>query len=260
MGQAAGLGGNVVGRNQPLQRVQNRPDRFHRIGGRIHPDDRIAASEQQTIQAGKQDAADVIRRMIGLEANSQHAPLSHGVAAAGDHPYPGSGQHQVFIAHQLGNGGGHLRSDGPVQAREVRLSGFIIQDELAQFAYAHCADFLEGLLVVGFQQQPAYLILSRIDQRMGDDVAERHLRQPAFGRYPLLLGTRGNAGQLVARLFFVGPGKQLAEILHIISALSARPGCAPPHVPAAIRCLHRNAAPGFAIPPAIPTWCCRKAR
>jgi hypothetical protein len=211
MRQAAGLRRDFVSIDQPVQRVENGADGLHRIGGRVHADHGIATAIEQPIQGSQQNAGNVIRRMVGLQPDSQHARLAHGVTAARDHANLGRGQHQVFVAHQLGYSRRNLRRDRPLQALQVVTTGFIAQDELAQLAYRHALDGLECLAVVGFENQPGYIVDLGRDQRRVDDLPQREVGQRVLGGDALLLCSRRDSGKPVARFLFIGPGKEFAE-------------------------------------------------
>jgi hypothetical protein len=63
-----------------------------------------------------------------------------------------------------------------------------------------------------FEDQPGYVVIGRIDQRLLDNLCQREIREGEFGCDPLALGCGCDAGQLVARFFFVGLGQKIAEI------------------------------------------------
>ena len=94
---------------------KNRADGLHRVGGRIHADDRVSTAVEQSFECGQKNSADVVGRVIGLHADAQHSTLSHGIAAAGDVADLGGREHQILVAHQLGYGGGDFRDDGFLQ-------------------------------------------------------------------------------------------------------------------------------------------------
>src|SRR5690242_14559204 len=105
MGQAATLRGNVVSIYQPLQRMENCADAFYRLSRRIYTNDGIATTIEQAVEGREQDSRCIVRRMVGLQANAEHAALAHGVAAARNYANLVSAQHQIFVAHQLGYSG-----------------------------------------------------------------------------------------------------------------------------------------------------------
>jgi hypothetical protein len=112
VGQATGLRGNFVGIDQAIQGYENRADGLDGVGGGIYADDCVSAAVEQTFEGGQENSSDVIGRMVGLGADAEDAAFSHGIAAAGDVSYFGGGEDEVFVAHELGNGGGNFGDDG----------------------------------------------------------------------------------------------------------------------------------------------------
>ena len=70
----------------------------------------------------------------------------------------------------------------------------------------------ESFLVEGVENEAGDIVVGRIDQGTPDNLIERQVGKFAFRRDSLSFRSRGDAGQLVARLFLVGFGKQFAEI------------------------------------------------
>ena len=54
------------------------------IGGRIHPDNSIATTKQQSINGRCQNTLQVISRVIRLDAHTQNTIPAHGIAALGN--------------------------------------------------------------------------------------------------------------------------------------------------------------------------------
>src|SRR5580698_9747017 len=69
-------------RNQPIERSQNSRDTFHGIRGRIYSDDGVPAAIEQAIERSQQNAANVIRWVVWLQANAEYAALAERVSAA----------------------------------------------------------------------------------------------------------------------------------------------------------------------------------
>src|ERR1041385_6274137 len=69
--QAAGLRGNLVDVNQPIERVKNRAYAFYRFSRGVYPNYGIATAVEQAVKCRKQDSGCVIRWMIGLQSNAQ---------------------------------------------------------------------------------------------------------------------------------------------------------------------------------------------
>src|SRR5437762_12940495 len=96
--------------------------------------------------------------MVGLQADSQYAPLPHGVAAARNHSNLGGRQYQVFVAHDLSYCRGHLGSNGPVQLPEAGFFSLIAEDEFAELADRHAPDGRESIGIMTFQDEPGYIV------------------------------------------------------------------------------------------------------
>ncbi len=87
------------------------------VGGGVDADDGVAAAVEQAVEHGGGDAAQIVGGMVGLEADGEAAGQAEGVAEAGDDAALLRGEDQVLIAHELGDGGGHLRRDARGDAR-----------------------------------------------------------------------------------------------------------------------------------------------
>ena len=70
-------------------------------------------------------------------------------------------------------------------------------------------------LIVGFQDQARHVILIGRNERVSDNFLKWHIGQRELGRDAFLLGPGGQPGQLVARLFFIGLGKNLSQVTEL---------------------------------------------
>ena len=129
MRKAAGLRGHLVGIDQAIERVQDGADGLNGIGRRVYPDYCVSASIEEPFEGRKQNAADIVGRMIRLNADAQHSALAHRVPAPRHIPDLGRGQHQIFVAHDLGDGRCYFRGDGPLHSLQLRFAGGIVQDD-----------------------------------------------------------------------------------------------------------------------------------
>ena len=212
MRQAARLGGDVIGFDQTLKSVQNLADRFHGLGRRVHADDGISAAEQQAINGGQEYPAKIIGRVIGLDPNPQDAGLAHGIATARDVADFAGRHNQVFIAHQLGDRRGDLRGNGPVERTQTSTILILVQHILAELADRQMGKRTERLLVIGLKNQTTHFVLGRLYEGICYDIRQRNISQGQLGRHPFLLGGGGNPGQAVARLVFIGLGKDFTQV------------------------------------------------
>jgi hypothetical protein len=173
-----------------------------------------AVLQRRQLRGDMRQAAGLRRDFVSIDQPVQRVENgADGLHRIGGrvHADHGIGQHQVFVAHQLGYSRRNLRRDRPLQALQVVTTGFIAQDELAQLAYRHALDGLECLAVVGFENQPGYIVDLGRDQRRVDDLPQREVGQRVLGGDALLLCSRRDSGKPVARFLFIGPGKEFAE-------------------------------------------------
>ena len=142
---------HFASRYEAIERMQNRANRFHRIGRGIYADHRVAASIEQAFKRGEQDASDIVHRMIRLHPNAQNAALAHGVAATRDVANARRGQHQILVAHNLRHGCGDFRNDGALNRAQFAFGSGVIEQPLAEFADGHAFQWLELFLIEGIE-------------------------------------------------------------------------------------------------------------
>src|SRR5208282_292849 len=170
MRQATGLRGNLICIHQAMQRRKNRGNCRHRVRRRIHANDGVSATVEQSLEHRQKDASDVICWVIGLEANTQHFAFSHRVAAAGNVANPGGGEDEILVAHQFGYCGRDLRDDGPLNLLDLNVRGCVVQEEFAKLADRHAPYHTESFLVEGFQDEACDIVLRWIDQGTSDNL------------------------------------------------------------------------------------------
>src|SRR5208282_2953179 len=150
--------------------------------------------------------------MIRLDADSEHAELAHGVAAARDVADFGRGENEVLVAHDLRDGGRDFGNDGPLKLLQGGFSCRIVEDEFAELADGEAFDLLEALLVECVENQAGDVVAFGIDQGLADDFVESQVGELALGGDALLLRAGGNSCKLVAGLLLIGFGEKIAEI------------------------------------------------
>ena len=101
-----------------------------------------------------------------------------------------------------------------MQALQIRFRSLVLQDVLTELAHSLAADFSEGLLVVSFKNQPAYIILIGVNQWVGNDLREGQICQGLFSGNALFLRCCGDSRKLVTRFLFVSMSKQFPQIRH----------------------------------------------
>ena len=71
--EAAALRGDVIRVDQARETIKNGADRMHRIRRGIDADHGISAAVEQALKRRQQNSAHIVRRMVGLHSNPQHA-------------------------------------------------------------------------------------------------------------------------------------------------------------------------------------------
>src|SRR6267154_2451541 len=210
--QATSLRRNSIRLNQAVQSQKNCADSSHRVRGRIHTNDRVSTSVEQSLKRGQNDTANVVSRVIWLYADAQCSPLSHRVATARDVANPGRSKHQILVAHQLGCGCGDFRDDSALKLLYLNVSSSVVQQELSKLSDRHTCQRMERFLIESVQNKARNIVLGSIDQGTPDNFTKRHVGKFSFRGDPLSFRSCGNSSQLIARLFLVGFGKQFAEV------------------------------------------------
>jgi len=169
------------------------------------------ATEEQAVERGEQDAADVIGGVVRLQANRENAALAESVAATRDVANFGGGEDEVLVAHEFGCGCGHFRSDGPLERFQVAFGGLIVEKEFAELADGHVAKRGEGVGIVGVENEAGDFVGFGGNQRIVEEIDEREIGEGALGGDAFALGSCGDASELIAGFFLVGFGEKVAE-------------------------------------------------
>ena len=134
MRQYAGLGRDVMTQTQRLQHVQQGDAVGDAVGGRIDADHGIAATQQKPVDRCRADPAQVIGRMVRLQAGAQPPWQTLGIAERGGDPAATGDADQILVAHQLGCRCRHLRRDGRRKRGQPVRGCFIGQQPVAKAA------------------------------------------------------------------------------------------------------------------------------
>ena len=212
VGEAAVLGGNFKCGDEPVEGVENRADGVDRLGGRINADNGIAAAMQQAFDRRQQDRRHVVGRVVGLDADAEHAAGPERRAAARQIANPAGSHHQIFVAHQLGNSRRHLGQQGPLEPPNRIWRGGVGKEVIAQFPHRPGGDLREGGRVVVVEQHAADGVVIGRQQRRVEKGLQRDISQRRFCRGPFAMAGRGDPRQSVPRFFLVCFGQQIAEI------------------------------------------------
>ena len=198
--------------DQAVERAEDRCGDLHRLRRRVHADHRIAAAVEQPVGRREEDAADIVARVVRLDADAEDPALAHRVAATGHDPDLARGQHQILVAYQLRRGRRDLRRDPRAHRRDHLAGRGVVEDPLTKLADGQASHIGEDPGVNRLDDQPADLVDIRVNERMIDDFAERQSRENHLGRDPLALGPRRQPRELVARLLLIRAGEDLAQV------------------------------------------------
>ena len=116
------------------------------VGGGVDADHGVAAAEEQAVEDAGGDAARVVGRVVGLQADGEPARQADGVAEAGDDAASlrGDGM-QVLVAHDLADGGGHFRREAGGERGEGFGGGLVGEQPVAESADGEVGDGREGV-------------------------------------------------------------------------------------------------------------------
>ena len=138
----------------------------YRLDRRVDADHRVTAAIKQALDRSQQDAAQIVGRMIRLQAHGQHARFAERVAATRDVTNLRSRQHQVLVAHQLGRRGRHLGRNARLGRAQPIAIGRLVENPLAKLPDRLAGQGGEGRAIVPLADQPAHFIIGRVDQRL----------------------------------------------------------------------------------------------
>src|SRR6516164_4975154 len=163
MRETAALSRYLIGIYQAIERVQDGADSLNRIGSRIYANHCISTSVEKPFEGRQQNSANVVGRMVGLNADAQHSALTHRVTAPRHIADFGTRQYQIFVAHDLGNGGCYLRDDGPLDSLQLCCTCCIVQNELSELTDGHAPDGQKSVLIECLEKQAADIVGGWID-------------------------------------------------------------------------------------------------
>src|SRR6516164_997257 len=140
MRETAALSRYLIGIYQAIERVQDGADSLNRIGSRIYANHCISTSVEKPFEGRQQNSANVVGRMVGLNADAQHSALTHRVTAP------------RHIA-DFGTGGCYLRDDGPLDSLQLCCTCCIVQNELSELTDGHAPDGQKSVLIECLEKQ-----------------------------------------------------------------------------------------------------------
>jgi hypothetical protein len=217
VGQHAVLGRDRVPLAHRVERREDRRGRRRRVGRRVHADHRVAAAVAQALARRRQDAVDVVGRVVGLDPRRQPARQAQRVVGPHHHLALGGDRHQVEVRHQLAHRRRHLRRQPGRHRAQRRAAGRRLEQPLAELADGQVRDRLVGLVVEVVLDHAGHLVLVVGDDRVGAQLGQRQVGQHRARRDPLDGAARRHPGQVVAALGRVGAAEQL---LHRVEAVA----------------------------------------
>ena len=211
MGQHAALRRDVVAGTHLVQHVQQGGGAGDAVRGRVDADHRIPRTQQQPVQRGRRDAARVVRGVVGLQADGEAARQANRVAKRrGDAAARGDGN-EVLQAHDLADRRSHFRRDAGTQSGErgaVRLGQKIIP----KAANRQMRDGRESEGVVRVEDEPGDVVRLVGNDRLGENVGQRQIRQSQLGGDTLRGALGRDASQHVAGTRRRGAGQEGAQV------------------------------------------------
>ncbi len=206
------LGRHVEAQPQGLQKLDDADVVRQGIGGRVHPDDRVARAHQQAVEGRDQDALGRIGRMVRLVAGGEASgQADRGAEARHDRPLGGH-RDEVLQPADLGDRRDHLGGEAGREGGERPRVGGGGEQPLAEGADREGRDRREGRRVVPAGDQVGDLVLLRGDQLLGQEGLQRQVRQRDLRGQALHRPVGAEAGELVAGPLRRRLGEQAAQV------------------------------------------------
>ena len=218
VGEHAGLGRDLQPRDHVVEHAHQAGQRRDAVTCRIDADHRIARAIEQAIDDRGGNAAQVVGRMVGLQAHGEMAGQADRVAKAGDDAALARDQDEVLVAHQLADRRRHLRRDAGAHRCEACLVGGIRQQPVAKRPHVQVRDRGERRGVVAVDDQSRDLVGLVRDQRFVQEASQGHLGQAHPRRHPLHTGVGGNARQPVPGAWRRGLGHHVLQVAELPAA------------------------------------------
>ena len=213
VGQNAALHRDLEALAESVDHAQQTASDGDVVAGGIDADDGVAGAEQETVEDGGGDPQGRVSRVIGLEPCAEAAGQADGGTEAGDHADFGGGGDQVLDAHELADGGCHLRREAGREGGEMGWSCFIGEQPVAEFADGEGADRGEGRRIVGVDDESRDFVGFIGDDLLGEEMREGQIGKGGLGGDAFFGGLRGEAGKDVAAAQGRGLGKEFAQMV-----------------------------------------------
>jgi hypothetical protein len=213
MGQHAALGGDVEAADQLVLQVQQPAEHRQAVGYRVDADDRVACAVEQAVQRGGRHAAQIVGRVVGLQAHRQATRQADGVAESCDHAAFAGDRDQVLVAHQLGDPRHHLRGQPRRKGGQRGGVGVVGQQPVAEPAHRQVRHRGESGGVVGVDDQAGDVVRLVGHQRLGQEAFQRQVGQHVTRGHALLRGRRADAGEVIAGTCRTGRSHDMFQVI-----------------------------------------------
>nr|ART89803.1 hypothetical protein [uncultured bacterium] len=192
------------------------------VACRIDADDCVAAAVQQAVEHRCGDAAQIVGRVVGLQADRKSTRQTECVAKPCDDTALARYDNQVLVAHQLAHCRDHLGCEAGRQGGECIGRRMLRQQPVPPAANRQVRDRCEGGRIVRVDDQARHLVdlvghdllvQERSQGQIGERDARGHALFIRFGR---------DARELVAGALGRGLGEQRRQVGEAVHAVRDR--------------------------------------
>ena len=162
------------------QRTPARGVRIARLPGlsvTLDAEDRVADAEADALLQRRQDAVDVVTRMIRLQARRQPPRHAERVVAVNDDADLLGGDDQIEVRHQLRARRDHLRRQPAREPQQLGARHRLVEHVLAQLGDGPVLDAVVDRHVQVVLDEPRDRVVVVGHDRIFAQLAQRHLRQ-----------------------------------------------------------------------------------
>ena len=216
MHQHAGLQRRIEPQSKVIERAQKIDCFCRAVSCRIDADDGIAAAIEQAVDGRSKHSLKIVLWMVWLKADRHASRQAECVAKARNDAAFTRGENQVLIAHQLGDGSNHLRSESSSDAGQSIGIALLAEYPLSQLAYGQMADGRKGCLIMRVKDETRHVVVFVRNDGVYQEHPQRHIGERKLCRSPFLVGIRGDPGQRIARAQRTRFGKEGLQAIESI--------------------------------------------
>src|SRR5438067_948667 len=154
---------------------------------------------EQAVDGRSKHSLKTVLWMVWLKADRHASRQGECVAKARNDAAFTRGENQVLIAHQLGDGSNHLRSESSSDAGQSIGIALLAEYQLSQLAYGQMADGRKGCLIMRVKDETRHVVVFVRNDGVYQEHRQRHIGERKLCRSPFLVGIRGDPGQRIAR-------------------------------------------------------------